>query len=49
MDPSGYASLTFQAEDPVPKGINNVLQGRLIGYVEEVLIIGVTGDVFDLI
>ena len=49
MDPSLYESLTFQTEDPVPQGVDNVLQGRLVGHVEEVLIIGVTGDVFDFI
>lgn len=40
---------TFQAEDPVPQRIDDVLQGRLIRHVEEVLVIGVTGDVFDFI
>lgn len=49
LDPSREAALTFQAEDPVPQGIDNVLQGRLISDVEEVLVIGVTGDVFDFV
>lgn len=49
MDLSRDGSRTFQAEDPVPQGIDNVLQGRLVGDVEEVLVIWVTGDVFDFI
>ena len=43
------AVLTFQAEDPVPQGVDNVLQSRLISDVEEVLVVGVTGDVFNFV
>ena len=49
MSASQEAVLTFQAEDPVPQGVNNVLQGCLIRDVEEVFVIGVTGDVFDFV
>lgn len=47
--PLGEASLTFQAEDPVPQGIDNVLQGCLVCDIEKVLVIRVTGDVLDFI
>lgn len=40
---------TFQTEDPIPERVHNVLQGRLISHLEEVLVIGVTGDILDFI
>ena len=49
MSATQEAVLTFQAEDPVPQGVNNVLQGCLICDVEEVFVIRVTGDVFDFV
>lgn len=43
------ASLTFQAEDPVPQGIHDVFQGCLVRHVEEMLVVRVTGDGFDFV
>lgn len=39
---------TFQAEDPVPQGIHDVVEGCLVRHVEEILLVGVAGDVLDL-
>lgn len=41
--------LTFKAEDPLPKRINNIFQSWLVCHIKEVLVIGVAGDVLDFI
>lgn len=43
------SSPTLQAEDAVSKSIHNVFQCSFICHIEEVLIIRVTGNVFNLI
>lgn len=40
---------TFQAEDPLPECIDDVLQRRLIRHIEEVFVVRVTGNVLDFI
>lgn len=44
----GASSLTFQTEDPFPESIHNVFQSSLICDIEEMFVIRVAGDVFDL-
>lgn len=40
--------LTFQSEDAISQGIHNVIQCSFIRHIEEVFIVGITGDVLDL-
>lgn len=40
--------VTFQAEDAVTQGIHDVVEGGLVGDVEEVFLVRVAGDVLDL-
>ena len=40
---------TFQREDTVPQGVHNVIQCCLVRHVEEVFVVGVAGDVLDLV
>lgn len=39
---------TFQSEDAIAQGIHNVIQCGFIRHIEEVFIVGITGDVLDL-
>lgn len=39
---------TFQGEDAVAQGVHDVVERGLVRHVEEVLVVGVAGDVFDL-
>lgn len=41
--------LTLQSEDATAQGVHNTQQGHLIRHVEEVLLLGLAGDRFDLI
>lgn len=43
MDPR-----TFQGEDAVAKGVHDVIERGFVRHVEEVLVVGVAGDVFNL-
>lgn len=40
---------TFQTEDAFSESIHNILQRSLIGHIEEVFVIWVTGNVLDFI
>lgn len=39
---------TFQGEDAVAKGVHDVIERGFVRHVEEVLVVGVAGDVFNL-
>lgn len=39
---------TFQGEDAIAQGVHDVVERGLVRHVEEVLVVGVAGDVFDL-
>lgn len=39
---------TFQGEDAIAQGVHNVIESGLVRHVEEVLVVGVAGDVFNL-
>lgn len=41
-------AFTFQTEDPLAQSIHNVFQGSFVGHVEEMLVVRIAGDVFDL-
>lgn len=40
---------TLYTEYPLSQCIHDVLQGRLVGHVEEVLLVRITGNEFDLL
>lgn len=43
----GALVATFQTEYPLPQSIHNVFQGSFISHIEEMLIIWISGNVFD--
>ena len=40
---------TFQREDAVAQGVHDIVQRGLVRHVEEVFVVGVAGDVLDLV
>lgn len=47
-EPPFSVSQTFQCEDAISQGINNVIERSFIGHIEKVLLFGVAGDRLDL-